>query len=261
MWGKECSNLFLRNLRGNRYLYNAANSTIKPNYNNYNNYNDEQIIRLKEAFYYDFKTNTPLGIKELDRQVFGTAIRTDIMQRVVVWQRDALRQGTHKTKNRAEVSGTGRKYAPQKGRGRARVGSHRAPHWRGGGVAHGPRPRSHATEIPRQVQLLGLRSALSTKYSQNQLLLVENFNLETPKTKHLLEILDRNSWDPLAKERVQGHSILFLGKEHMKNLDFACRNLQRVHALTSEEIYEGGDVYNIMGHEILMMDLEAIEFV
>ncbi|CAG8532076.1 13555_t:CDS:1 [Acaulospora colombiana] len=131
--------------------------------------------------------------------------------------------------------------------------------WSKGGVAHGPRPRSHATELPRQIQVLGVRTALATKYAQNQLVLVENFILDIHKTKGLLEILNKNAWDPLAKERVQGHSILFMSKDHQLNLDLASRNLQRVHALTAEEIFEAGDVYNIIGHEILMMDLEAVD--
>ncbi|CAG8651118.1 3440_t:CDS:2 [Racocetra fulgida] len=189
----------------------------------------------------------------VERQVFGAPIRKDILQRAVIWQRDCLRQGTHSTKNRSEVSGTTRKWAPQKGRGKARVGSHRAPHWRGG------EPRSHATDLTRQVQELALRSALATKFAQDQLVIVQDVLLETEKTKELRAILDRNAWDPLTKDRKQGHSILILTKEHKHNLDLASRNLQRVHALTAEEILDAGDVYNIIGHEILIMDREATE--
>ncbi|CAG8697093.1 7676_t:CDS:2, partial [Acaulospora morrowiae] len=276
MWLRGCfSNLFLRRIRGPRYFHDSVGATIKSDtsfqevdFANHNGILPQAPVKLQavnplpkviEAIYYDFVTNEPLGMKNLDRQVFGAPIRVDILQRVATWQRDALRQGTHKTKTRGEVSGTGKKWAPQKGRGKARVGSHRVPHWRGGGVAHGPRPRSYATDLPRQIQVLGVRTALATKYVQNQLVLVENFKLNTHKTKELLEILDKNAWDPLAEERVQGHSILFMSKDHQLNLDLASRNLQRVHALTAEEIFDAGDVYNIMGHEILMLDLEAVD--
>ena len=74
----------------------------------------------------------------------------------------------------------------------------------------------------------------------------------------MLCLLTRNAWDPLADDRKQGHSILFLTREHMERLDLASRNLQRVHALTAKEIFEAGDVYNIMGHEILIIDQETV---
>jgi len=106
---------------------------------------------------------------------------------------------------------------------------------------------------------LALRSALATKFAQNQLVIVQDVHLETEKTKDLKAILEKNSWDPLAKDRKQGHSILILTKDHKNNLDLASRNLQKVHALTAEEILDAGDVYNIMGHETLIMDKEATE--
>ena len=88
-----------------------------------------------EAFVRDFKTSEPLSIVNLDRQVFGAPLRRDILQRVVVWQRDSMRQGTHAAKGRSEVTGTGKKAAPQKGRGKARVGDMKAPHFRGGKIS------------------------------------------------------------------------------------------------------------------------------
>ncbi|CAG8694812.1 10090_t:CDS:1, partial [Scutellospora calospora] len=83
--------------------------------------------------------------------------------------------------------------------------------------------------------------------------------LETEKTKDFRAILDRNAWDPLATDRKQDHSILILTEEHKYNLDLASRNLKSVHALTAQEIFDAGDVYNIMCHEILIMDKEATE--
>lgn len=87
-----------------------------------------------QAFLRDFKTSEPVGIIDLDRKVFGAPLRRDILQRVVVWQRDSMRQGTQSAKTRSEVTGSGKKKAPQKGRGKARVGDMKAPHMRGGKV-------------------------------------------------------------------------------------------------------------------------------
>ncbi|CAG8609134.1 17330_t:CDS:2 [Cetraspora pellucida] len=286
MWINKCTKLFFKRWQGYKFLNTSA---TKAAIVEQNRFSPEAPVILKalpiypqflQAWYRDFKTNLPLGIMDVERQVFGAPIRKDILQRAVIWQRDCLRQGTHSTKNRSEVSGTTRKWAPQKGRGKARVGSHRAPHWRGGEyfssneynskkdthrnifeflVTCSLTPRSHATDLPRQVQELALRSALATKFAQDQLVIVQDVLLETEKTKELRAILDRNAWDPLAKDRKQGHSILILTKEHKYNLDLASRNLQRVHALTAEEILDAGDVYNIIGHEILIMDREATE--
>ena len=113
--------------------------------------------------------------------------------------------------------------------------------------------------MPRQVQIFGLRSALTTKFVQNQLVIVEDLKLKSYKTRDLLSILSRNAWDPLVNDRKQGHSILFLTVDHMKELDLASRNLQRVHALSANDIVEAGDVYNIMGHEILVIDQETVQ--
>ncbi|CAG8470631.1 265_t:CDS:10 [Ambispora leptoticha] len=212
-----------------------------------------------EAWLRDFQTNELLDVITLDRHVFGVPIRRDILHRVVVWQRDNWRQGTHSTKTRSEVSGSTRKVAPQKGRGKARVSTRRAPQFVGGGRAHGPRPRSHATDLPRQVRELGLRVALSSKYAQDQLYIVNNIDVPKAKTKELTDILNRRLWDPLAIERRAGHSIMFVGANRTRNFELAQRNLQRVHYSTAQEILEAGDVYNIIGHEVLVLDQGALK--
>lgn len=102
-----------------------------------------------------------VGSVELGGDIFNIPVRRDILHRVVRWQRAKKQQGTHKAKNRAEVSGGGRKPWKQKGTGRARQGSIRAPQWRGGGKAHGPVPRSHAHGLNKKVRRLGLKCALS----------------------------------------------------------------------------------------------------
>ncbi|CAG8566212.1 2535_t:CDS:2 [Ambispora gerdemannii] len=212
-----------------------------------------------EAWLRDFQTNELIDIITLDRHVFGVPIRRDILHRVVVWQRDNWRQGTHSTKTRSEVSGSTRKVAPQKGRGKARVSTRRAPQFVGGGRAHGPHPRSHATDLPRQVRELGLRVALSSKFIQDQLYIVNNIDVPKPKTKELTDLLNRRLWDPLAIERRAGHSIMFVGASRTRNFELAQRNLQRVHYSTAQEVLEAGDVYNIIGHEVLVLDQGALK--
>jgi len=108
----------------------------------------------------------PLGIIELNEFVFGTNPRIDILHRVVVWQRAKKRAGTAKVKNRSERRGGGRKPWRQKGTGRARQGSIRAPQWRKGGRVHGPVPRSYKYSLPKKVRRMGLRTALSVRYAQ-----------------------------------------------------------------------------------------------
>ena len=129
------------------------------------------------------------GFVTLHGDVFDVPIRPDIVHRVVRWQLAKRRQGTHSTKDRSEVSGTGKKPHPQKGTGRARAGTKRAPHHRGGGVAHGPKPRSHAHALQRKVRRLGLCCALSAKVAEGNLIVIDAAAPSAPKTAALLEQL------------------------------------------------------------------------
>lgn len=117
-----------------------------------------------------------VGRAELPGDVFAVPVRLDVLHRVVRWQMAMRQQGTHKVKDRSEVSGGGRKPWRQKGTGRARQGSTRAPQWRGGGIAHGPVPRSHAHRLPKKVRRLGLKCALSAKAAEGRLVLVDTLN-------------------------------------------------------------------------------------
>lgn len=135
-----------------------------------------------------------VGTYVLGGDVFDVPIRTDILHRVVRWQLAKRQQGTHKTKTRSEVSGGGRKPHKQKGSGRARQGTIRAPHMRGGGVAHGPVLRSHEHDLPKRVRRLGLRAALSAKAWEGRLIIVDSLKQpdeEEPKTKQMLDVIDR----------------------------------------------------------------------
>ncbi len=126
----------------------------------------------------------------LNDAIFGITPNQQVIYDVVNAQRAALRQGTHKTKTRAEVSGGGKKPWRQKGTGRARQGSIRSPQWRGGGIAFGPVPRSYVVKVNQKVKQLALKSALSYHAQENQLVLVDALQVSQPKTKLFAEILN-----------------------------------------------------------------------
>lgn len=127
--------------------------------------------------------NKAAGEIELADAIFGLEPRADLLDRVVQWQRAKARAGTHKTKTRAEVSGTGKKPFKQKGTGNARQGTLRGPHQEGGGRAHGPVVRSHAYSLPKKVRALGLKHALSSKQKAGKLLVVDALSVKEAKTK------------------------------------------------------------------------------
>ncbi|KAI7845037.1 hypothetical protein COHA_001403 [Chlorella ohadii] len=131
-----------------------------------------------------------VGSYTLGGDIFDVPIRRDILHRVVRWQLAKRQQGTHKTLGRSEVRGGGRKPRPQKGSGQSRQGTIRAPQWRGGGVVHGPVPRSHAHDLPKRVRRLGLQCALSAKTWERRLLIVEGLRPAEPRTKTALANVD-----------------------------------------------------------------------
>ena len=126
---------------------------------------------------------------ELPEKIFGIQPNVPVMHQVVTAQLAAARSGTHATKSRAEVSGGGAKPWRQKGTGRARQGSSRAPHWRGGGVAHGPQPRSYRQRTPKKMVWLALRSALSDRAASGMVTVVDDWGFAAPKTKDALAAL------------------------------------------------------------------------
>ena len=123
------------------------------------------------------------GTIELDEQIFGIEPNVAVMHQVVNAQLATKRAGTHNTKTRAEVRGGGAKPWKQKGTGRARAGSSRIPHWRGGGIALGPKPRDYSQRTPKKMKKLALRSALSDRATSNSVFVVESWDFETPNTK------------------------------------------------------------------------------
>lgn len=199
----------------------------------------------QQAWLTSFRTGKKMGILDLNENVFGASPRIDILHRVVVWQRAKMRAGTAKTKDRGEVRGGGRKPRKQKGSGRARQGSIRAPHYRGGGVVHGPRgPVSYDYTLPKKVRSMGLRTALSVKYAQGDLCIVDSLEMSRPKTNVFLSLMELHGWS----------SVLLVDGDVNTNLCLATRNLQKVDVLPSK----GLNVYNILLREDLVLTLGAV---
>jgi large subunit ribosomal protein L4 len=157
------------------------------------------------------------------------------------------RQGTHKAKERGEVSGGGKKPWKQKGRGGARAGTTRSPLWVGGGTIFGPRPRDYRQDLPKKVKKLAKKSALSYKVKDEQLLVVEDFNFEAPKTKEFLKFLD--------SIKVTGKKVLFLTNGKQENIYKSGRNISKV------QILEAGkaSTYDILNNQVLVLQKSAVE--
>lgn len=130
-----------------------------------------------------------VATRDLSAEVFEAKVSVPLMHQVVVAGMASLRRGTHATKTRGEVSGGGRKPWRQKGTGRARQGSTRAPQWTGGGVVHGPKPRDHAMRVNKKMKRSGLRSALTDALQSGKLVVLEDLGFETPKTKQAVDVV------------------------------------------------------------------------
>ncbi|MBA9028871.1 MULTISPECIES: 50S ribosomal protein L4 [Bacillaceae] len=135
------------------------------------------------------QTGSKVGDIELNESIFGIEPNNSVLFDAIIMQRASLRQGTHKVKNRSEVAGGGRKPWRQKGTGRARQGSIRSPQWRGGGTVFGPTPRSYSYKLPKKVRRLAIKSALSAKVLEDNVLVLENLVFEAPKTKEFAAVL------------------------------------------------------------------------
>jgi large subunit ribosomal protein L4 len=131
-----------------------------------------------------------VGSRDLPAEVFEAKVSVPLMHQVVLAGMASLRRGTHSTKTRGEVSGGGRKPWRQKGTGRARQGSTRAPQWTGGGVVHGPQPRDHSMRVNKKMKRGALRSALTDALRSDKLVILEDLSFEEPKTKRAAEVLD-----------------------------------------------------------------------
>jgi large subunit ribosomal protein L4 len=163
----------------------------------------------------------------LDSTIFGIKPNVAVMHQVVTAQLAAARSGTQSTKTRAEVSGGGAKPWRQKGTGRARQGSSRAPHWTGGGVTHAPKPRSYRQKTPKKMVQLALRSALSDRAAESRVLVVDAWDFATPRTKDAKAVLE-------ALE-VSGRVLIVVGHDDV-TAAISFRNLPEVHVLLAGEL-------------------------
>ena len=181
----------------------------------------------------------------LNDSVWNIEINEDCLKKMIRLQLDATRQGTRKTKNRSEVSGGGRKPWRQKGTGRARQGSTRATQWRGGGIPFGVSPRDYTFKINKKERVIALKSALSSKVQEKALVVVDNFNMESTKTKDALKVLENLKLD---------NKILFVTSDDAENLYLAVRNLPNVLVIYADEV----NCYDLVNADTVVMDEAAV---
>ena len=172
------------------------------------------------------------GTVELNNEIFGIEPNKTVMHEVLVAELAELRQGTASTKTRAEVRGGGRKPFRQKGTGRARQGSTRAPHMVGGGVVHGPKPRDYVKKVNKKVRKLALRSALATKINEGNLIVLDDFALETPKTKTFVNFAKALNF----ADQKQLFVVNDFTEDKDYNLYMSVRNIEKTFVLDSREL-------------------------
>jgi large subunit ribosomal protein L4 len=187
-----------------------------------------------------------VGTMDLADEVFG-AINEDLLWEAVKQYRAGQRAGTHATKNKKLVSGSGKKLWRQKGTGRARVGSVRSPLWRHGGTVHGPQPHSHEYSFPKKKLLGALRSALAAKLADGKLTVLESFSLADHKTKAFRQALDNLSVDKTA--------LLVDGTEENRNLELSARNLDGIELVKGFEVHP----YHLLRYDRAIFSRPALE--
>jgi len=187
-----------------------------------------------------------VGEIELNDAVFGIEPNVAVMHQALLRQMANARLGTHDTKTRGEVAGGGRKPWAEKGTGRARQGTIRAPHWRGGGIVFGPTPRSYAQKMNRKMRRLALRSALSVKASENQLVVVDQMTMDAVKTREMVSCLDRLGVDS---------SVLMLLPERNEMVELSARNLPYVKVQRATNL----SVRDLLGYDYVMVTRGAVE--
>jgi large subunit ribosomal protein L4 len=192
------------------------------------------------------QTGSNVGEIELNDSVFGIEPNQHVLFDAVIMQRASLRQGTHKVKNRSEVAGGGRKPWRQKGTGRARQGSIRSPQWRGGGIVFGPTPRSYAYKLPKKVRRLAIKSALSSKVIDNNIVVLEDLAFNAPKTKEMTSVLKG-----LSVER----KALIVTADNNENVALSARNIPGVTVVTAN----GVNVLDVLNHDKLIMTKAAVQ--
>jgi large subunit ribosomal protein L4 len=183
---------------------------------------------------------------ELNDSVFGITPNTAVMHQALLRQMANARLGTAKTKERGEVAGGGRKPWKQKGTGRARQGSTRAPNWKGGGVVFGPRPRSYEQKMNRKMRRLALRSALSVKAADSQIIIMDRLALDAPRTREMKTVL--------TNLKLGEATALVLLPAHDSNVELSARNLEQVKTLNAQLL----SIRDLLGYDYIVMPRESV---
>lgn len=183
---------------------------------------------------------------ELPATVFGSAINRDLMHQALVRQLANARLGTHKAKGRSEISKSTAKIYRQKGTGRARHGSRRAPIFVGGGVAHGPMPRSYRKKMPRKMRREALRSALSAKAKSGDIVLMDSITCDVPKTRVMVDVMDR---------LVEDSSVLLIMPTRDENVEKSVRNISDVKMLKASYL----NIRDLLGYDKVILPLASLE--
>ncbi len=189
--------------------------------------------------------NEVVGKMELSDEVFRAEYNEPLIWEAIKHYRDSLRAGTASTKVRGEVSGSGKKLWRQKGTGRARIGSIRSPLWRHGGTVHGPKPRSYAFRFPRKKLRGAMRSALSAKFGENALAVLESLDIDSPKTKDFQKVL--LGLGATGK-------VLIVDSGENRNLRLSARNLPRVKLVPGEAV----NIYDVVNSNTLLFSKDSI---
>jgi large subunit ribosomal protein L4 len=187
-----------------------------------------------------------VGNVDLPESIFEARVNRGLMHQALVRQLANARQGTHKTKGRSEVNRTTAKMYRQKGTGNARHGSRRAPIFVGGGVAHGPKPRSYEKGMPRKMRRAALRSALTVKAGNGDIVVLDSLSMDQPKTKEIAAVLER---------LVESSSALVLLPERDENVDKSIRNLSNAKSLQASYL----NVRDLLGYDKVVMPLSSLE--
>ncbi len=186
-----------------------------------------------------------VGDIDVSDDVFGIEPKVGVLHEVVKWQLAKRRSGTASTKTRSEVRGGGRKPWRQKGTGRARIGSIRAPHWRHGGVAHGPKPRDYSYSLPKKVRRLALKMALSDKVASDRIFVLREFGIEEIKTKKVAELL----------KAFGCNQAVVVTSDRDEKVELSARNIPGVKVL----VEKGINVYDLLKYEYLLIEEKAVQ--
>lgn len=191
------------------------------------------------------QTGSKNGSTDIKDEIFGIEPNNHVLADAVIMQQASLRQGNHAVKNRSAVRGGGRKPWRQKGTGRARQGSIRSPQWRGGGVVFGPTPRSYAYKLPRKVARLAIKSALSQKVADQEMIVVDSLNFTKPSTKEFKKTLDQLN--------AQGRTLVIVESDN-ENAILSARNIDKVKVIKADGI----NVLDVLNNNQIVVTQSAL---